>query len=49
MRTTFDIGNEAEGIVPGQDIKAGYCPQLNELYGMSFADAKINAEPTGNS
>jgi hypothetical protein len=118
MRTTFDIGNEAEGIVLGHYIKAGlrvcipfgtgapydlavdtgtrivkvqvktatyengcvqcktrqrnagdhrttrryeknevdyfviYCPRLDELYGMSFADAKINAslriEPTGN-
>jgi hypothetical protein len=118
VRTTFDIGDEAEGIVLGRYIKAGlrvcipfgtggpydlavdtgtrivkvqvktatyesgcvrcktrrrntgnhrtmrryeqsevdyfaiYCPQLDELYGMSFADARINAslriEPTGN-
>ena len=118
MRTTFDIGNEAEGVVLSSYIKAGlrvctpfgtggpydlavdtgarivkvqvktatyengcvrcktrrrnagyhrtmrryeqsevdyfaiYCPQLDELYGMSFADAGINAslriEPAGN-
>ena len=118
MRTTFDIGNEAEGIVLSHYIKAGlrvcipfgtgcsydlavdigtrivkvqvktatyengcvrcktrrrnagyhrtmrryeegevdyfaiYCPQLNELYGMSVANAKVTAslriEPTGN-
>ena len=118
MRTTFDIGNEAEGIVLGHYIKAGfrvcipfgtggpydlavdtgtrivkvqvktatfgrgciqcktrrrnasynrtmrryekgevdyfaiYCPQLNELYGMSFEAANVSAslriEPTLN-
>ena len=119
MRTTFDIGNEAEGIVLGHYIKAGlrvcipfgtgapydlvvdtgarivkvqvktatfergcilcrtrrrnasydrtmrryekgevdyfaiYCPQLNELYGMSFEDAargsaSLRKEPTLN-
>ena len=35
------------------DYFAIYCPQLDELYGMSFADAKINASlrigPTGNN
>src|SRR5438270_689662 len=118
MRTTFDIGNEAEGVVLGHYIKAGlrvcipfgtggpydlavdtgtrivkvqvktaiyesgcvrcktrrrsadyhrttrryketevdyfaiYCPQLDALYGMPFADAKITASlrvaPAGN-
>ena len=119
MRTTFDIGNEAEGFVLGHYIKAGlrvcipfgtgapydlavdtgrrivkvqvktatyengcvrcntrrrnagdhrimrryeenevdyfaiYCPQLGQLFGIPFPDAKITAslriEPTGNS
>ncbi len=120
MRTTFDIGNEAEGIVLGHYVKAGlrvcipfgtggpydlavdigtqimkvqvktatyergcilcrtrrrnasyprtmrryekgevdyfaiYCPQLNEVYAISFADAKATAaslriQPAGNN
>lgn len=118
MRTTFDIGNEAEGVVLAHYVKAGlrvcvpfgtggpydlavdtgtwiakvqvktatyengcvrcktrrrsagchrtmrryeqnevdyfaiYCPQLDQLYAMSFADARVNAslriDPTGN-